>query len=128
KQYPVTEWYSEQGDRIGSLPYTESYYAALGTMLVRKSVALRRPPYKVIVLDCDNTLWKGVIGEDGADGILIEPERKAMQQFLKERKNDGMLLAIASKNNLEDVQEAFRLHPEMPLQMEDFTTVSINWL
>ncbi len=127
EQYPVVDWYSEQGDRIGSLPYTESYYAALGTVLVRRTVALRRPPYKVIVLDCDNTLWKGVIGEDGPENILIEPERAAMQQYLKECKNDGMLLAIASKNNLEDVQEAFRLQPEIPLQMNDFTTVRVNW-
>lgn len=126
-KYPVSDWYSEQGDRIGKLPYTESFYAALGSVLVRRSIALRRPPYKVIVLDCDNTLWQGVCGEDGPTGIRVEPERAAMQEFFKQRKSEGMLLAIASKNNPDDVAETFRLNPQMPLKLDDFTAVRINW-
>lgn len=125
--YPVSEWYSEQGDRIGKLPYTEPFYAALATTILRRSLALIQSRYKVIVLDCDNTLWHGVCGEDGPSGVTIEPPRRAMQEFFKTRRGDGMLLAIASKNNPEDVAETFRQNPGMPLHLDDFSAVRVNW-
>lgn len=126
--YPVTDWYSEQGDRTGKLPYTEAYLAALGTVIVRTALALRRPPYKVIAVDCDNTLWRGVCGEDGPMGVVIEPDRRLFHEFLLRKRAEGMLLVIASKNNRSDVEETFRLRAgDMPLRLEDFTAARIDW-
>jgi len=63
--YPVENWYDAAGDGIGRIPYTELYFAALGTAIVRHAHALHTPPYKAVAVDCDNTLWLGTCGEDG---------------------------------------------------------------
>jgi FkbH-like protein len=88
---------------------------------------------KCLVLDLDNTLWGGIVGEDGPDGIKIargDPEGEAFRSFqhavagLKAR---GVILAIASKNNLGDVEEAFAAFSDMPLKLDDFAAIEINW-
>src|SRR3954453_1536961 len=58
--YPVQDVHSPEGERLGRIPYTEAWFCAVGTMLVRHMFALIRQPYKVIALDCDNTLWAGI--------------------------------------------------------------------
>ncbi|MBV8884483.1 MAG: hypothetical protein JO235_10875, partial [Chroococcidiopsidaceae cyanobacterium CP_BM_RX_35] len=58
-KYPVEDYYDLQGDRIGHIPFTPLFFTALGTALARKIYGLKSKPSKVIVLDCDNTLWKG---------------------------------------------------------------------
>jgi len=87
---------------------------------------------KVIVTDLDNTLWGGVIGEDGLEGIKIDPEYpgyafQAVQRCLKEFKSDGGLLAITSKNNERDALKVFDEHPGMILKKTDFAAMRINW-
>src|SRR5271165_4754378 len=62
RNYPVDLAYDLQRDRLGHIPYTPLFYTALGTILARRIFALTTLPYKVIVLDCDNTLWKGIVG------------------------------------------------------------------
>lgn len=86
---------------------------------------------KCIVLDLDNTLWGGVIGEDGIGNINLGKEGKGLiytnvQKLFKEIKNTGILLAICSKNNYSDVEEIFN-KPEMVLNKEDFIKMKINW-
>ncbi|MCX6624663.1 MAG: HAD-IIIC family phosphatase, partial [Acidobacteria bacterium] len=125
--YPVPEIHDPEGERLGRIPYTEAYFAALGTAIARHADSLQRPPYKVIVLDCDNTLWSGVCGEDGPAAVLIDPARRELHQRILDQRDAGMLLAMASKNNEEDVLETFRLHPESPLQPEHFTAWRLNW-
>ena len=66
--YPVADYYDPRRDQLGHIPYTPLFFAALGTILARRVHALLNPPHKVVVLDCDNTLWKGVVGEEGVDG------------------------------------------------------------
>lgn len=124
RMYPVAEIASEQGDRLGRIPYTELYFCALGTALVRLADALSREPFKVIALDCDNTLWKGICGEDGP--AAVEPDL-ALQRFMLGQYESGMLLALASKNNENDVLDTFAAHPAMPLQLRHFTTKRLNW-
>jgi len=63
--YPVREIHDPHGDELGHVPYTDEYFAALATAIARKVHALRTPPFKVIALDCDETLWGGICGEDG---------------------------------------------------------------
>jgi FkbH-like protein len=88
---------------------------------------------KVLVTDLDHTLWKGVIGEDGLEGIEIGPEsphgeaHAALQQYLLDLKSRGILLAVATKNNPEDARLPFQEHPHMLLRMEDFAAFEANW-
>lgn len=125
--YPVGEVHDPHGDELGRIPYTQEYFAALGTALARKARAIRTAPYKVIVLDCDDTLWKGICGEDGPEVVAVDPPRWALQEFMLRQQQMGMLLCLCSKNNEEDVLETFRVHPEMPLRLENFVERRINW-
>lgn len=125
--YPVDSWDNPQGEQLGRIPYTDLYFVALGTALVRLSLALTTPPYKVIALDCDNTLWKGICGEDGPDGVVLDEGRRALQRFMLEQRDAGMLLAMASKNNERDVLETLAQNPDMPLQASRFAAWRINW-
>lgn len=87
---------------------------------------------RCIVLDLDNTLWGGIIGEDGFDGIKlgIGPPGNAFVEFQKcllGLFHRGILLAINSKNNFDDAIEVIEKHPDMILKKEHFTSVKINW-
>ncbi len=125
--YPVADYHDPHGERLGHVPYTPEFYAALGTMIARKVHAVRTRPFKVIALDCDQTLWRGVCGEDGPEGVVIDGPRRALQQFMKQQREAGMLLTLVSKNSEEDVWAVFDSHPEMPLKREDFVAWRINW-
>ena len=90
------------------------------------------PASKLLVLDCDNTLWGGVVGEDGVKNIIIGQDGigKAYYDFQKKIKqiaDEGTLLAICSKNNEEDVWDAFNKNKNMILKKNDFIAHRINW-
>lgn len=94
------------------------------------SVALKRK--KCIVLDLDNTLWGGVLGEDGLDGIKIGGDYPGkafafFQEALLELEKSGVILAVCSKNNEADVLEAWERVPSMVLRKEHFAACRINW-
>jgi FkbH-like protein len=125
--YPVASVDSPEGERLGKIPYTDVYYCALGTMIVRYAHSLLRTPFKVIALDCDNTLWRGVCGEDGPEGVMLDAPRRALQEAMLEQREAGMLLTLASKNNESDVLETFAAHPEMPLEPRHFVSWRLNW-
>ncbi len=125
--YPVEEIHDPHANELGHLPYTPLYFIAMATALARKLHAIAAPPYKVVALDCDDTLWSGICGEDGPRGVILDPPRRALQEFMTERRRAGMLLALCSKNNQDDVFETFHAHPEMPLRLEDFAAHRINW-
>lgn len=87
---------------------------------------------KVAVVDLDDTLWGGVVGEDGLNGLNLGPDGLGMafQDFQRELiklHDTGILLAICSKNNAEDVWEVFDNYPGMILQKEHFAAYRINW-
>jgi FkbH-like protein len=125
--YPVGSIYDAAADRLGAIPYTPAYFAALGTALARRIAGLSLVPYKVIAVDCDNTLWNGICGEDGPAGVVLDGGRRVLQEFLLRQREAGMLLVLASKNNPEDVMETFAQHPEMPLRPEHFSAIRLNW-
>jgi FkbH-like protein len=125
--YPVADVHDPRGNELGRVPYTPLYFVALATALARKIHAITAPPFKVVALDCDDTLWAGICGEDGPEGVVLDPPRSALQQFMAERRREGMLLALCSKNNEEDVAATFRAHPEMPLAIGDFVAERVNW-
>lgn len=125
--YPVDDYEAAGGGQLGHIPYTETYYAALGTALVRRAHALIRAPYKVIALDCDNTLWGGICGEDGPGGVLVDGPHRELQEFMLQQRQAGMLLTMASKNNEADVLDVFERRTDMPLQLEHFAAWRIDW-
>jgi len=88
---------------------------------------------KCIILDCDNTLWGGVVGEDGLDGIALDPNEYPgvayfeFQSYLLSLYKQGILLAICSKNNEEDVLAVLENHPNCLLKREHFVVIKANW-
>ena len=87
---------------------------------------------KCVVLDLDNTLWGGVIGDDGIDGIRIGNGADGeafveFQKWLKELKTRGVILAVCSKNDDHTAREPFLRHPDMQLRLEDFAVFRANW-
>jgi FkbH-like protein len=124
--YPVSGYDDPHADELGHVPYTPEFFAALGTMIARK-IHARTNRYKVIALDCDETLWDGVCGEDGPLGVRLSAGHRALQAFMLEQSETGMLLSLCSKNNPEDVYETFRAHPEMPLRLKLFAATRLNW-
>jgi FkbH-like protein len=124
---PVANPHDPYAGALGHLPYTPLFFVSLATAIARKIHALSHSPFKVIALDCDDTLWRGICGEDGPQGIALDLPRRALQEFMAARRREGMLLAMCSKNNQGDVLETFRAHPEMPLHLEDFAASRINW-
>ena len=104
--------------------------------LARSLTAMIRALYgrsrKVLVLDLDNTLWGGVIGDDGVDKIQIGRETPvaeaytAFQEYCLSLRNRGVLLAVCSKNN-EDVAKSGFAHPSSILKLEDFSSFKANW-
>ncbi len=127
RMYPVGSVHNPEGERLGRIPYTDLYYCALGTTLVRYTHALMHLPFKVIALDCDYTLWRGICGEDGPEGVELDPPRRMLHECMLEQREAGMLLTMASKNNENDVLETFSAHPEMPLQLRHFAAWRLNW-
>jgi FkbH-like protein len=90
------------------------------------------PTKKVLILDCDNTIWGGVLGEDGIDKIQIGQDGigKAFRDFqkvVKNLKNNGILIVLASKNEKKDVIKVVKEHKKMILKDEDITSYKINW-
>ena len=87
---------------------------------------------KCLVLDMDNTLWGGVLGEDGVEGIKLGGDYPGkvflyFQKQLKELSHQGVMLAVCSKNNMSDVLELWEKHPDCILKEGDFTICKINW-
>ena len=94
--------------------------------------AILTPPKKCLVIDLDNTIWGGVLGEEGVHNIQLGESGKGLvflefQQELRKLKHKGVMLAIASKNNYEDVVEVFQKNKSMALQLEDFVSIKANW-
>ena len=113
-------------------PFTALFYTEYARML-SDCISLDQKILKVIVLDCDNTLWGGVVGESGADNILLglgEYPSNVFSDFQKKLKvltRNGVLLAMCTKNNKSDILEVFEKNPNQILKLEDFVSTRINW-
>ena len=125
--YPCAYYYDAHQDELGHIPYTPVFFSSLGTMIARKIHTMLRKPYKVIVLDCDQTLWEGVCAEDGPLGVRINSAHKALQAFMIKQHESGMLLCLCSKNNERDVMAVFEERTEMILKREHLVSWRINW-
>jgi FkbH-like protein len=113
-------------------PFTFQALLPLAKEYTKFTRALFGKTKKCLVLDCDNTLWGGVIGEDGKDGIKIGgvypgSSFKHFQQQILNLKVRGVILSICSKNNESDVTDVFENHEQMILRLSDFSTIKANW-
>ncbi|HAS8443311.1 UDP-4-amino-4,6-dideoxy-N-acetyl-beta-L-altrosamine N-acetyltransferase [Vibrio vulnificus] len=119
-------WYMARGPF--SIQCLEAYSRSIiGTILASHSLSAR-----ALVLDLDNTLWKGIIGDDGKDGIELGGDYpgniyKQLQSLFCALKKRGILLTICSKNTEEVALDAIESHPEMRLRKADFASYRINW-
>jgi FkbH-like protein len=127
RAYPVASPYDPQSDALGHIPYTPEFSAGLGTTIMRRLHALRRPPYKVVVLDCDETLWQGTCGEDGPLGVRVTGPYSYLQQFMIAQCEGGMLLAICSRNHPDDVAATFRQNPAMVVREDHLVRQCVGW-
>jgi FkbH-like protein len=118
-------------DALMKMPYSQKAVLEIVKeykLIISERFQVRK---KVILLDADNTLWGGVVGEDGYLGIKIDDQFPGLlywrfQEALKELQSSGLLLALVTKNNEPDVREAFEKRA-MPLSWKDFVTVRSNW-
>jgi FkbH-like protein len=85
------------------------------------------PPLKVVVLDLDNTLHAGVLGEDGIQGVRLTPAHKALQHFIKSLRQRGVFIALLSRNEAIDVEALFAQRDDYPLRWDDFSVTEISW-
>lgn len=117
---------------IGKAPYSREALQEIAQEVFKYLRPLKSKNKKCLVLDCDHVLWGGTIGEDGLAGIKLGKTYpgSAYYEFQQEILNlyhRGVILALCSKNNEEDVWEVFQKHPEMVLQKEHIATAQINW-
>jgi FkbH-like protein len=114
-------------------PYSAELIVSVAREVAHVISSLTNAPKKLAILDLDNTLWGGAVGDDGVEGIEIgttSPRGEAFRDFqlyLKSLKERGVLLAVASKNDHERAIEPFLNHPEMILQLEDFVSFKASW-
>ncbi len=118
--------------QIARAPLSQKALVPLGTEYVKFIRALRGKARKCLVLDCDNTLWGGIVGEDGLAGIKLGPTYPgscfvALQREILNLHDRGVILALCSKNNEADVLEVLRDHPDSVLKEEHFAARQINW-
>ena len=125
--YKVDQIFDCKADEVGHIPFTPEFYAGLSTFIARKVYAMSSSPFKAIVVDCDDTLWKGVCGEVGSLNVEINQNYDNLQKFLIEKYHQGFFLCLSSKNNEEDVWEVFDRHPRMRITREYFSAHQINW-
>ena len=124
--YSTKMWY------MSSMPYSRDGLNAVVNEIDRVLGSAFETRKKIIALDLDNTLWGGVIGEDGVEGIELSDHKEGQRYYdfqrqLLEMKNRGIVLGIVSKNNEDDAEAAIRNHPAMLLRDEEFVSRKINW-
>lgn len=114
-------------------PYSEQFWSEVATHLFQALRRQKTASKKCLVVDCDNTLWGGIVGEDGLEGIKLGEDFpgsafRDFQRQLLTLKSRGVMLAICSKNNEADVWEVFNRHDGMVVKRDDFVGHRINWV
>ena len=128
----IKEFYDKRYWHIAKSPYSRLALEETAKENFKFIRALEGKNKKCVVLDCDNILWGGVIGEDGLAGIKLGQTYPGsiyfeFQKAMVNLYNKGVLIALCSKNNQEDVWEVFRRHPDMVLKEEHISAHQINW-
>jgi len=125
-------WRDQRKWLTARMPIAADHLIHLAREWLRFLAPLTGKIAKVLVVDLDNTLWGGVIGEDGMTGIKVGAEYpgaeyQALQRAMLDLSRKGILLSVCSKNNLDDAMEALGRHPGMLLRPQHFAAMRINW-
>ena len=114
-------------------PYTVNFFKSYANFIKPLVMSAHGMAKKALIFDCDNTLWKGILGENGINGIELSAETKngrifqEIQSIALSLSQKGVILGLCSKNNPEDVDEVFTNHPDMILQDKHITIKKVNW-
>jgi FkbH-like protein len=112
---------------VAASPYAREVYDQLGIALAREVRRRRFPAKKVIALDGDGTLWEGILGEDGVDGVQLTSGHAWFQKRLLDLRDKGILLVIISKNEPQDIWDLLDRRTDFPLKKIDFAAHRIGW-
>lgn len=126
-------WTDERGWHLAKMPFAQAALPMYAEVVVRAIAAMRGKSRKCLVLDLDNTLWGGVIGDDGLEGIALNPgdargeAHRAIQAAALDLRRRGVVLAVCSKNDDATARIPFREHPGMLIKEDDIAVFMANW-
>jgi FkbH-like protein len=129
----LAEWHSPVEWNLAKLPFASTFFPLYADHVCRLIGALHGKSRRCLVLDLDNTVWSGVIGDDGLEGIVIGPgdatgeAHLSLQQAALSLRDRGIVLAVSSKNDDAVARSAFQTHPEMLLREEHISVFQANW-
>jgi FkbH-like protein len=129
----AADWHDAQSWNMAKFPFSHELIPLYADHAARMLAAIRGKSRKVLILDLDNTVWGGVIGDDGLEGIQVAQgdargeAHLAVQQLALDLRQRGIVLAVSSKNTDEVAREPFEKHPEMLLKLDHFAVFQANW-
>lgn len=131
-QHGIDALHDPRFEATAQVYYSPAGTRALAALWLRALRCLERPQKKVCVLDLDNTLWGGTLGEDGADGLQMSDSGPGLayrrfQRALLELRRSGILLTLCSKNNRDEALAVLESHPDCLLRPADFAHLEISW-
>jgi FkbH-like protein len=131
-RFGALHWYDNRMAHLAKAPIAQTMLPHLAAEYQKFLRGFTGRSRKCLVLDLDNTLWGGVLGEEGPGGIALGPNYPgsafvSFQRAILDLQNRGAILAIASKNNPADVEEVFANHPHMVLRKDSFAAAEIHW-
>ncbi len=127
-EVPNDGYFDNLREDIAHIPFKDTYYSFLTGLILRHFFRNLYPAKKVVVLDCDNTLWRGVVGEVGTQGIVFDEEHVRLHQRLVDLSESGVLLCLCSKNEEQDVWSVFDQRADFALKREHIIAAKVNWL
>lgn len=126
-------WFDNTAYFLNKSGFKMDYIGLVADIFTKQILAIKGKAKKCLILDLDNTLWGGVVGDNGYDGIQLNPNNPigeaylSFQKYVLGLKKRGVILAICSKNNLEIAQEPFLLNKEMLIKLDDIACFVANW-
>jgi len=129
----LADWHNTQLWNIAKFSFSDKFIPLYGDHVARTVAAIRGKSRKVLILDLDNTVWGGVIGDDGLEGIEVAQgdargeAHLAVQRLALDLRQRGIVLAVSSKNTDEVAREPFEKHPEMLLKLDHIAVFQANW-
>lgn len=129
----LADWHNTQLWNMAKFSFSDELIPLYADHVTRTVAAIRGKSGKVLILDLDNTVWGGVIGDDGLEGIKVAQgdasgeAHLAVQRLALDLRQRGILLAVSSKNTDEVAREPFEKHPEMLLKLDHIAVFQANW-
>lgn len=134
--YTMDEILSSLGEKAFDIrmePYTGTRLSQAALTQISRQLGLQvlpsmiYPPLKAVIVDLDNTLYQGVLGEEKPQGLVLTEGHFHLQQKLHDLGEQGFFICAASKNDPRDVEELFRVREDFPLKRQDFTKMAVSW-